>query len=123
MEDSHERTFADMRQSLANGETRTLTFDPSGEVQQYLMAMAYANVFDPDVDLVDAVSGMSSEELLQVAIDLEKEPIVFYLGLREMVSEREGKGKAEGILREGMSHVTMLRLCFRYGILASSFGC
>ena len=109
MEDGHEKTFADMRAGLAGAETQSATFDPEGEAVQYLMAMADANVFDPDVDLTEAVSGMSPEELLDVAIDLEKESIVFYLGLRELVSDRAGKEKIEGILKEEMSHVALLR--------------
>ena len=109
MEDGHEKTFADMRTGLASAESQSLTFDPSGETEQYLMAMADANVFDPDVDLTDAVSGMSPEEILDVAIDLEKESIVFYLGVREAVSEKAGKDKIELILKEEMSHVALLR--------------
>ncbi|MFC2099861.1 ferritin family protein [Candidatus Bipolaricaulota bacterium] len=109
MEDGHERTFADMRAALSGAETQSFTFDPSGDAEQYLMAMADANVFDPDVDLADAVSGMSPEEILDVAIDLEKESIVFYLGLRETVSEKAGKDKVEAILKQEMSHVALLR--------------
>jgi len=109
MEDGHEKTFVEMRASLTGAETESTTFDPEGEAAQYLMAMADANVFDPDVDLCEAVPGMSPKELLEVAIDLEKESIVFYLGLRELVSGKAGKDKMEGILKEEMSHIALLR--------------
>ena len=40
---------------------------------------------------------------------LEKESIVFYLGLRDLVPAKLGKDKVERILREEMSHVALLR--------------
>jgi len=109
MEDGHEKTFATMRGALSGAEAQSTAFDPEGVTAQYLMAMADANVFDPEVDISEAVTGMSAEELLDVAIDLEKESIVFYLGLRDLVSDAAGKEKIEAILKEEMSHVALLR--------------
>jgi len=109
MEDGHERTFAEMRAALGTGEAQTSTFDPEGQAAAYLAAMADANVFGPDTDPVDLVCDKSTEELLKIAIDLEKESIVFYLGLRDLVSAPAGRDKVERILQEEMAHVALLR--------------
>jgi rubrerythrin len=109
MEDGHERTFAQMREGLRAEESQSATFDPQGETADYLAAMADANVFGPGTDPVDLVCGKSTEELLEIAIGLEKESIVFYLGLRDLVPEKLGKDKVERILKEEMSHVALLR--------------
>ena len=109
MEDAHERAFAEMRAALGAAETQTSTFDPEGQTAAYLAAMADANVFGPDTDPVDLVCDKSAKELLKIAIDLEKESIVFYLGLRDLVSAPAGQDKVERILQEEMAHVAMLR--------------
>jgi len=109
MEDDHERTFARMREALGAAESRPSTFDPEGETAAYLAAMADANVFGPETDPVDLVCDKSTEELLKIAIGLERESIVFYLGLRSLVPPTSGQDRIERILEEEMSHVARLR--------------
>jgi len=109
MEDDHEKSFAAIREGLSAKEARPTAYDPEGETAAYLAAMADANVFGPNTDPVDLVCEKSPAELLETAIGLEKESIIFYLGLRELVPEKLGKDKIERILREEMSHVAMLR--------------
>ena len=109
MEDGHERTFAQMRGTLRAEESRSAVFDPQGEAARYLAAMADANVFGAEADPVDLVCDKSIGELLKIAIGLEKESIVFYLGLRDLVSVKLGADKVERILKEEMSHVALLR--------------
>jgi len=109
MEDSHEKTFAVLRSELSGRETQSIAFDPNGETEQYLMAMADGNVFDRTADPADLVAGKSLKDLLTVAIGLEKESILFYLGLRDLVPETRGREKVDGIVKEEMSHITLLR--------------
>ena len=109
MEDRHEETFAQMREALRVEESQPVTFDPQCEAAHYLAAMADANVFGPEADPGELVCGKSAAELLKIAIGLEKESIVFYLGLRDLVPTKLGAGKVERILREEMSHVALLR--------------
>jgi rubrerythrin len=108
MEDSHERAFAEMRADLGEDTSKPSTFDPEGETAAYLTAMADAHVFGPDFDPADIACGKSPGELLRMAIQLEKESIVFYLGLRDLVPPTSGAEKVEQILQEEKSHVAML---------------
>jgi len=48
------------------------------------------------------------EDILQKAIGMEKDSIVFYLGIKELVPERLGKGRIDAIIREEMNHITSL---------------
>jgi rubrerythrin len=109
MEDCHEQTFAQIREALRVEESQPLAFDPQGEAAHYLAAMADANVFGPQADPTDLVCDKSIGELLKIAIGLEKESIVFYLGLRDLVPAKLGTDKVERILKEEMSHVALLR--------------
>ncbi len=105
MELSHERTFAAMRTEQENAPT---SFDPYGEAARYLDAIADGRVFDLCADLIEDLSGKTIEEILKIAIDLEKNSIVFYLGLRDLVSESLGKKRVEAIIAEEMRHITLL---------------
>lgn len=43
-----------------------------------------------------------------MAIGLEKDSIVFYLGMKEAVPQRSGRDKIEGIIKEEMRHMATL---------------
>ncbi len=108
MEDSHEKTFTTMRGELDSRETESIAFDPDGETECYLMAMADSNIFDQTVDPSDQVRGKTIEQVLNIALATEKESILFYLGLESFVPERLGKGKVDGIVKEQMAHVALI---------------
>jgi len=116
MEDKHEQSFAEIREALADAESRPPTFDPEGDTAAYLAAMADAHVFGPDFDPAEIACDKSPEELLRMAIQLEKESIVFYLGLRDLVPPASGADRVEEILQEEKTHVATLR--DRIGALA-----
>lgn len=45
MEDTHEKTFADMQKDLEGSEIATMTYDPQNESALYLKALADTRVF------------------------------------------------------------------------------
>jgi len=109
MEDTHEKVFAAMRDDLLGSDRPSTAFDPNGEAASYLRAMAEGHVFDMRADpaaFLDAHPTIG--DILRKALELEKDSIVFYQGIREMVSERLGKDKIEHIIREEMSHIVLL---------------
>ena len=53
------------------------------------------------------------EEVLETAIGLEKESVVFYTGMKELVPERLGKDKIDPIIKEEIGHITDLRAQLR----------
>jgi rubrerythrin len=108
-EDGHEKVFASMRHILKDRERQPTTFDPEDETSIYLRAMADGHVFDVKVDPTDKLSGKeSATEILQMAIGQEKDSIIFYLGIRDMVPEVMGKEKIDEIIREEMHHIGFL---------------
>jgi rubrerythrin len=109
MEDDHEKTFADMRTKLSAEEKGGTVFDPYDEQAMYLKAMADGHVFNPKLDPSTQLTGEEPlEEILRTAVDLEKDSIIFYLGLKEMVPEVLGKDRVNSIIREEMGHIVML---------------
>ena len=110
MEVKHEKTFADMRKELSGTEAEPLVFDPNSEAQMYLQVMADDNVFDPKADLVEQLAGKDTpEDVLNMAIGLERDSVAFYVGLKEAVSRRAGKDKVEDIIKEEIGHIAILK--------------
>lgn len=108
-EDGHQNVFASMRHLLKERERKSTTFDPDDEAFLYLLAMADGHVFDVRVDPADKLTGKeSAKDILRLAIGQEKDSIIFYLGLRDVVSEILGKDKIDEIIKEEMRHIGFL---------------
>ncbi len=109
MEDGHLAIFREMRAHLKSQEKEITTFDPDNEAGMYLRAMADGHVFDMTTDPCDFLTGNETmAEILKKALLCEKDSVVFYLGIKDMVSDSEGKGKVEAVIREEMGHISLL---------------
>ncbi len=103
MEDDHLKTFQDMRAELGDKLKASTVFDPEGESAAYLRSLADTRIFyKKEIDL------SSMKEILKSAITAEKDSIVFYLGMKDVVPEKMGKDKMEHIIKEEMSHIRLL---------------
>ena len=109
MEVEHENTFADMRKQLSSKQRELITFDPENEVALYLQAMASGHVFDLKKDMSLQLTGEESiEDVLNMAIQAEKDSIVFYTGLIKFVPAPAGREKVEDIIGEEQGHIVVL---------------
>ena len=109
MELDHEKTFAAMRAGLTGSERMPAVFDPDDEVGMYLQAMADGRVFDIKDDPSKKLTGSESpQDILNMAIGLEKDSIIFYLGLEEYVPAESGKDKVRAIIKQEMGHIALL---------------
>jgi rubrerythrin len=110
MEDTHLRTFQQMRTTLSDQEKGGTTFDPEGEASLYLQAMADDRGFEGMRGRNVRLTGKeSTRELLEIAINAERNSILYYVGLKEMVPTEVGRDKVETIIREEVSHAADLR--------------
>jgi rubrerythrin len=109
MEDKHLKTFTDMRAGLIDADRESFVSDPYDEAVLYLQSVADGHVFDVRTDPSTKLTGRESiADILHFAIDIEKDSVVFYVGIRESVSERLGKDKMSQIIAEELSHITIL---------------
>jgi rubrerythrin len=83
--------------------------DPYGEAILYVRGMADGHVFDVRKDPSERLTGKETmEDILRTAIGLEKDSIVFYLGIKEIVPERLSKQRIDDIIKEEMGHIAIL---------------
>lgn len=103
MEDAHEKVFHSIRETLTADDAQSTVFDPQGESALYLKALVDTRVFyQKDID----TSNMRG--ILKAAIQAEKDSIVFYLGMKEVVAQDKGKARIDEIIKEEMGHIRLL---------------
>ena len=100
MEDQHEITFAKLRDDLTDAEKGSTVFDPDNQTILYLRALADTRVF-----FKKEIDTSSPKEIFKAALLAEKDSIVFYLGMKEMVPDKLGKERLEDIIKEEMTHI------------------
>ena len=110
MEDEHEKTFAEMEKELTSRERMPNVGDPYGEASLYLASLVDGKVFDPKDSPASTLTGQESiQEILETAIGLEKSSILFYIGMKDSMADDRGKGRIDGIIKEEMGHIVVLR--------------
>ncbi|MCP4752834.1 MAG: ferritin family protein [Proteobacteria bacterium] len=103
MEVAHEKTFANLKTKLSGQEKADVVFDPYDETALYIQALADTRVFyEKEIDT------SSAQEVLKAAITAEKDSIVFYLGMKDLVPEEYGKDKIDNIIKEEMKHIRII---------------
>jgi rubrerythrin len=108
MEDRHEKIFTEMRQELKKKAGMEDTYIDE-EPAQYLKAFAGGYVFPISKDPSEKLTGNEKlEDILHFAIEIEKDSIVFYLGIRDVMPEELGRFDISKIIKEEMRHITFL---------------
>jgi len=113
MEDQHEKTFAAYRAELSDQEKESTVFDPDNESVLYLRALADLRVFHGKKAPNDTSSeGLEEQQLMEkifsAGIQAEKESIVFYVGMKDLVPEKLGSTRLDAIIQEEMKHIRIL---------------
>ena len=117
-EKEHVKSYANMRKQISDKELDIVTFDPENEIALYLQKIADSQVFNPQKDPAEQLKDKAMiKDILNYAIDSEKNSIIFYLGLKKYISAPAGKNKVDEIINEEMNHITELNLrlsAFKY---------
>ena len=110
MEDVHLKTFEEMRTALGQREKEETVFDPYNEAALYLQAMADSKGFEGMKSPTEKLTGRESvPELLDIAIGAEKNSVLYYVGLKDLVPAEAGRDKIDAIIREEVRHIADLR--------------
>jgi len=110
MEDDHEKTFAALADALPPADSGQTVFDPDGVGAMYLQALVDGTVFKPPQRPAERLEAMDSiQDILTIAIELEKESILFYLGMKAAGPAASTQEIIEKIIAEEMGHVSALQ--------------
>ena len=107
MERHHIEVFSRMRDGMS-GSDAVVPVDSEEEYATYLKALIDSSVFTSDqVAREMARKAAGPAEALQLAIGAEKDSILFYSEMRELVPQRE-RSEVDRIVREERKHVREL---------------
>jgi rubrerythrin len=107
-ENKHLKTCQKMREKLAEEEGLSL-FDPLGRSAMYLQSMADARSWEGRKTPTQELSGKETiEQIIEIGLEAEKEMVVFYVGLKDLVYFKAGKEKVEEIILEELGHISAL---------------
>ena len=109
MEQMHEKRFAAIRRELAGERDAAVSFEPSDEKALYLKAMADTRVFPVSGPVPEGLSNANGlAEAFRYAIDREKDSVVFYSTMQDLVPLRQGREQIQTIIAEELGHVHLL---------------
>jgi rubrerythrin len=108
-ESSHEAIFEAMRSQLSAEESESTAIDPYDEACMYLKVMADDHVFKQSGrSAEELVGGKSTEEIIDIAIQFEKDSLLFFLGMERMVTPRLGRDRVYKVIDEEIGHISYL---------------
>jgi len=110
MEDGHLVIFQTMRKELGKADKEPVTFDPDNEAAMYLQAMADAKGFEGKISPGLRLSGRETlPDILSMAINAERNSVVFYVGLKSLVEADRNRRQVDKIIGEEMGHIAVLQ--------------
>jgi rubrerythrin len=111
MENSHLKIFQQMRKQLKSEEKESTTFDPESEAIMYLQTMADGHGTEGKKGRNEKLTGNEMiNEIFQIGINAEKDSVVFYTALKEMVPPGTGRDKVMEIIDEELGHLVLLKM-------------
>lgn len=109
MEEDHERTFRRMREETNAEPDSAQAFDPYNDGQRYIDALADGHGGEGSRSAADALTGGETmETILRTAIGLERNSILFYSGLLDVVAGAAARQALQDIIAEEKAHVVQL---------------
>jgi rubrerythrin len=88
--------------------------DPEQELDHYIKMMADQHVFSSADDLDARLAQVrSTRDALKLALQLEKDSVIFFLGMQEATCEGRDRDLLALLIREEQDHVRRLSLQFR----------
>lgn len=107
MEIAHEKLFKKMRSEILSDAFKG--YDPDEMATAYIRAFTEGKVFSKTSNMSALVSNESTlSEIFKMAIEAEKNSILFYLGIKNAIPETMAKDAIDNIIREEMKHIVIL---------------
>jgi rubrerythrin len=106
-ENQHIEIFENLKDSLSGKDMEKDVFDPENLTHLYLKAVADNEIFvkGKEFSIEDC---NSVEDILKQAIEIEKESVVLYTSMKELVSEDSDKKHIDKLISEEINHIGQL---------------
>jgi len=110
----HKEKFTALKNQLPASTAAGTVFDPNNELDLYLKMMADQHVFRSGKEVDAQVSKIqSAADALKLAIQFEKDSVLFFLSMQEATCEGKGRDLVTLLVKEEQEHVRRLSLQLR----------
>lgn len=107
-ENEHADMFKQLRKEIKDS-TTYVDDKPGNDLPQSLKSVADSHVFNQDLDGASAAKRCKTPlDLLNLALQFEKDSVVFYAALHEMVPKGFGGEDIGRLVTEELKHITIL---------------
>ncbi|OGJ86345.1 MAG: hypothetical protein A2268_01540 [Candidatus Raymondbacteria bacterium RifOxyA12_full_50_37] len=108
-EDQHIAIFSNLRKNLPATAAQDNTYDPNNEITLYLKAAADNHVFIKNKDPRALAKVCDTPiEVIGIAMNFEKDSVVFYSAMRNAIPAELGKSDIEKLIDEELKHIVIL---------------
>ena len=105
-EERHAEIFRTLRAGLPDAAGEPTVFDPEGMAGAYLRAAADTHVFNVHKSVDEVLEGVrTAREVVKLALGFEKDSIVFFLSMKDVVPPTFGRDQIDKLIREEQSHI------------------
>lgn len=108
MEKVHEVVFEDLKSLFSDAEWSKMNIDSDNEMLHYLESMADNIIFDAKSDEKEIADMSDIDYVFRFAVGKEKQSVLYYMGIKQLVPDELGRDKIEEIIKEEMKHVAIL---------------
>ncbi|MGC9383143.1 MAG: ferritin-like domain-containing protein [Kosmotogaceae bacterium] len=105
-EQKHIETFKSLLKHFDEESKELVNWD---EATEYLKAMSSHKVFPDAKALLEKFKDSTPKEIIEYALDREKDSIIFYYEIIELIDDRDIKEAVRKIISEEKSHVATLK--------------
>jgi len=107
MEEGHVRAFKTLKGELSNS-LSPMVWDPEGIAESYLQAAADTHIFTVEAAEKRLENNMSALQVLEMAIQFEKDSVGLFVGMKEILPDPNGKDEIDKLIKAEMDHIRML---------------
>lgn len=105
----HEKLLAEMQAALSEEEKQPAAFASTERRADLFLGLIAGNVFDPKAAAEeDFFTNPSLKDILNKAIAIEKDSVIFYLGFRDIVRTAEAEERLNALINQELSHIYTL---------------
>jgi rubrerythrin len=110
-EDIHAASFTQLKKMITDSGHEFEYIDPEGPGIRYLQIFAREGIFNMTIDAAFALAKEPSmRDLLNFAVEREKDSILFYNGVRAALVRKSDRDAVDAIVNEELTHLTLLHL-------------
>lgn len=107
MEASHIKIFRTLRSQLPDTASEAI-WDPEGLAESYLEASADSHVFTVEAATERLKTVKTAVEALDMALLFEKDSLAYFLGIKEILPDPNGRDEIDKLIKSEMLHIRML---------------